>query len=134
VPTTGVACVGVGIYSNYLGVVNYLIDADEKYAAALSAASLGRNNFGAFLPLARYQLFITLGFGWAGSLLGFMGLALSVVLVVSLIKGPTIRRRSPFLLEAIYDENKGVERPNNWAKKEKPPPAQGAEGGSGVEV
>lgn len=58
VPTCGVACVGVGIYSIYVAVVNYLTDAYEKYAASeLSAASLGRNGFGAFLPLASYQLF-----------------------------------------------------------------------------
>lgn len=71
VPTCGIACVGIGIYSIYLGVVNYLTDAYEKYAAsALSAASLGRNMFGAFLPLASQPLFNDLGFGWAGSLLG----------------------------------------------------------------
>ncbi|KAK4944482.1 hypothetical protein LTR10_016156 [Elasticomyces elasticus] len=58
VPTCGVACVGVGIYSIYVSVVNYLTDAYVQFAAsALSAASLGRNSFGAFLPLASYVLF-----------------------------------------------------------------------------
>ncbi|KAK5192781.1 hypothetical protein LTR99_010342 [Exophiala xenobiotica] len=105
VPTCGVACVGVGIYSIYLAVVNYLTDAYEKYAAsALSAASLGRNVFGAFLPLASYQLFANLGYGWAGSLLGFIGLALTLVPVVLLIKGSAIRARSPFMREATFDE------------------------------
>jgi hypothetical protein len=85
-------------------VVNYL-DAYEKYAAsALSAASLGRNGFGAFLPLASYSLFKDLCYGWAGSLLGFIGLALTFVPVVLIIKGPEIRRRSPFMHEAAYDE------------------------------
>lgn len=88
VPTCGIACVGIGIYSIYMGVVNYLTDAYEKYAAsALSAASLGRNTFGAFLPLASYELFQNLGYGWAGSLLGFVGLALSVVPVILVVKG-----------------------------------------------
>jgi len=97
VPAIGVAIVGVGIYSIYMGVVNYLTDAYEKYAAsALSAASLGRNLFGAFLPLA-------LGFGWAGSLLGFVGLALSAVPVVLLFKGQEIRSRSPFMLDSTFD-------------------------------
>lgn len=58
VPTLGIGCVGLGIYSIYMatgmsaiqcseiradGVVTYLTDAYEKYASsALSAASLGR--------------------------------------------------------------------------------------------
>ena len=104
VPTLGIGCTGVGIYSIYMAVVNYLTDAYEKYAAsALSAASLGRNAFGAFLPLASYQLFKNLGYGWAASLLGFVGIALSVVPVVLVIKGPAIRRSSPFMRESTYD-------------------------------
>ncbi|KAB8233747.1 MFS general substrate transporter [Aspergillus alliaceus] len=103
VPTCGIAATGLGIYSIYMAVVNYLTDAYEKYAAsALSAASLGRNSFGAFLPLASFQLFENLGYGWAGSLLGFIGVALSVVPVVLVIKGPAIRRRSPFMREATF--------------------------------
>jgi hypothetical protein len=105
VPTCGIACVGIGIYSIYLGVVNYLTDAYEKYAAsALSAASLGRNMFGAFLPLASQPLFNTLGFGWAGSLLGFIGLAMTAIPIVLLFQGKKIRANSPFMSEASYDE------------------------------
>ncbi|KAJ5157905.1 uncharacterized protein N7482_009005 [Penicillium canariense] len=104
VPTLGVACTGVGIYSIYMAVVNYLTDAYEKYAAsALSAASLGRSSFGAFLPLASFELFDTLGYGWAGSLLGFVGVALSVVPVVLVLNGPDIRRRSPFMRESRFE-------------------------------
>ncbi|KAF2201867.1 MFS multidrug transporter-like protein [Delitschia confertaspora ATCC 74209] len=113
VPTIGVAIVGIGIYSIYMGVVNYLIDAYEKYAAsALSAASLGRNVFGAFLPLASYSLFENLGYGWAGSLLGFIGLALSAVPVVLVLKGREIRAKSPFMREATYDGDEEAEKPN----------------------
>ncbi|KAI4705308.1 hypothetical protein J4E81_000188 [Alternaria sp. BMP 2799] len=105
VPAIGICIVGVGIYSIYMGVVNYLTDAYEKYAAsALSAASLGRNTFGAFLPFASYSLFQNLGFGWAGSLLGFVGLALSLVPVVLLLKGREIRKKSPFMSEATFDD------------------------------
>ncbi|KAJ5937595.1 hypothetical protein N7454_003937 [Penicillium verhagenii] len=110
VPTLGIGCAGVGIYSIYMAVVNYLTDAYEKYAAsALSAASLGRNTFGAFLPLASYQLFQTLGYGWAGSLLGFVGIALSIVPVVLVLKGPDIRRRSPFMRESMFDSGEVVD-------------------------
>jgi MFS family permease len=130
VPAIGVAIVGVGIYSIYMGVVNYLTDAYEKYAAsALSAASLGRNSFGAFLPLASGQLFSTLGFGWAGSLLGFVGLALSVVPVVLLFKGREIRARSPFMLDSTFDSDEGEGRKNSYSTKGQGRTAGGPSGG-----
>jgi MFS family permease len=111
VPTMGITAAGVGIYSIYMAVVNYLTDAYERYAAsALSAASLGRNSFGAFLPLASPQLFSNLGFGWAGTLLGFIGLALSVVPVVLVWKGPAIRRSSRFMREATWDDDPEEEK------------------------
>jgi MFS family permease len=116
VPTLGIACVGLGIYEIYMAVVNYLADAYEKYAAsALSAASLGRNTFGAFLPLASQALYTNLGFQWASSLLGFIGLALSVVPVVLLLNGPAIRNRSPFMSESTYDEEEAESRRNSVA-------------------
>lgn len=96
---------GLGIYAIYMAVVNYLTDACEKYAAsALSTASMGRNTFAAFLPLATYQLFQNLGYGWAGSLLGFIALVLSVVPCVLVWKGSQIRKRSPFMREASFAE------------------------------
>jgi MFS family permease len=118
VPAIGVCIVGVGIYSIYMGVVNYLTDAYEKYAAsALSAASLGRNMFGAFLPLASYSLFQTLGFGWAGSLLGFVGAVLSLVPIVLLIKGRQIRAKSPFMSEATFDAEEADDRKNSLGQR-----------------
>lgn len=111
VPTIGITVTGLGIYSIYMAVINYLTDAYERYAAsALSAASLGRNSFGAFLPLASPQLFSNLGYGWAGTLLGFIGLALSAVPVVLVLKGPSIRRRSPFMREAMWDSDESEEK------------------------
>lgn len=111
VPAFGIGCVGYGIYGIYLAVVNYLADAYEKYAAsALSAASMGRNLFGAFLPLATPALYKTLPYPWASSLLGFIGLLLSGVPILLLLKGEAIRARSPFMLDAAYDEEEKVER------------------------
>lgn len=104
VPMFGVGFVGLGIYSIYLAVVNYLTDSYEKYAAsALSAASLGRNTFGAFLPLASPALYTNLGFQWASSLLGFVALVLTLAPVVLIVKGETIRKRSPFMRESTFD-------------------------------
>ncbi|PGH23494.1 hypothetical protein AJ80_02448 [Polytolypa hystricis UAMH7299] len=114
VPTCGITAAGVGIYSIYMAVVNYLTDAYEKYAAsALSAASLGRNTFASFLPLASFAMFQNLGFGWAGSLLGFIALALSVVPCVLVLKGPEIRRRSPFMKESTFTKEEEGDEGNN---------------------
>ena len=118
VPALGIACVGFGIYSIYLAVVNYLADAYEKYAAsALSAASLGRNVFGAFLPLATPALYKNLTYPWASTLLGFIGLVLSVVPAILLSKGEAIRAKSPFMLDATFDDEEAVDRRNSIASR-----------------
>lgn len=113
VPTIAIGAVGIGIYEIYMAVVNYLSDAYEKYAAsALSAASLGRNSFGAFLPLGTQALYTNLGFQWASSLLGFIGLVLSMAPVLLLMKGPQIREKSPFMREAKYGDDEDDEQPS----------------------
>lgn len=104
VPVLGIGCTGVGIYSILMTVINYLTDAYERYAAsALSATSLSRNVTSGLLPLSSIALFEHLGFGWAGSLLGFVGVALSIVPVILVLKGPEIRRRSLFMRESTFD-------------------------------
>ncbi|KAH0296332.1 putative multidrug transporter, partial [Aureobasidium melanogenum] len=112
-PAIGIAMVGFGIYSIYQAVVNYFTDAYSKYSAsALSAASFGRNVFGAFLPLASPQLYSNLGYQWASTLLGLVALILSLAPVFLLVKGPAIRARSPFMAESAYDDEDAEERKN----------------------
>ncbi|KAK5175609.1 uncharacterized protein LTR77_000748 [Saxophila tyrrhenica] len=114
-----------GMFCIYLAVVNYLADAYEKYAAsALSAASFGRNVFGAFLPLATPALYRDHGFQWSSSLIGFIALVLSAVPLILLLKGEAIRARSPFMLDATYDDDEANERrnsiPSRHTKERKP--------------
>ncbi|KAJ5900804.1 major facilitator superfamily domain-containing protein [Penicillium subrubescens] len=104
VPTLGIEYTGIGIYSILMTVINYMTDAYERYAAsALSATSLGRNVMSVLLPLSSPALFHHLGFGWAGTLLGFIGVALSTVPVVLVLKEPEIRQRSPFIQASTFD-------------------------------
>lgn len=118
VPTLGLACVGIGVYSIYLAVVNYLADAYEKYAAsALSAASMGRNVTGAFLPLATPAMYRAIGLHWASTLLGLIGLVLSIVPVILLVKGEAIRAHSPFMLDVTYEEDEATERRASLASR-----------------
>lgn len=125
VPALGIGCVGFGIYEIYIAVVNYLSDAYEKYtASALSAASLGRNTFGAFLPLAAPALYDNMGFNWASSLLGFIAVVLSIAPVILLLKGPQIRQKSPFMSESTYDEGEAESRRNSYASRKSMPMRQ----------
>ncbi|KAI4722013.1 putative multidrug transporter [Aureobasidium sp. EXF-10727] len=117
-PAIGIAMVGFGIYSIYQAVVNYFTDAYSKYSAsALSAASFGRNLFGAFLPLASPQLYSNLGYQWASTLLGLVALVLSLAPVFLLVKGSAIRARSPFMAESAYDDEDAEERRNGSVAK-----------------
>jgi len=117
VPTLGNGCVGLGICEVYMTVVSYLANAYEKYAAsALSAASLERNSFGAFLPLASQSLYSSLGFQWA---LGFIGLLLSSAPLMLLLKGPEIRRRSSFMSEASFTQDENTSRRSSWNVRRK---------------
>ncbi|EKD19991.1 uncharacterized protein L3040_002331 [Drepanopeziza brunnea f. sp. 'multigermtubi'] len=111
VPTIGIVLVGLGIFSIYLAVVNYLTDSYEKYAAfALSAASLGRNVSGAFLPLASPALYTNLGFQWGSNLLGCVALALSLGPVYLIWKGEAIGKRSPFMKESKFSPEEPKKR------------------------
>ncbi|PQE15833.1 hypothetical protein CJF30_00006262 [Rutstroemia sp. NJR-2017a BBW] len=102
VPTLGIACATMGIYSIYLATFNYLADTYHRYASsALAAQSFCRNMLGGIFPLITPALFNNLTFQGAGSLLGGIAAVLTVVPWVLAIYGPTIRRRSKFASEII---------------------------------
>ena len=103
VPTIALAFVGFGMFCCTTAVTGYLLDAYAKYAAsAIAGAAFLENAFAAFLPLATQSMYRTLGFQWAGSLLAFLALGLSLVPVVLVVCGREIRGRSPFMREAGY--------------------------------
>jgi hypothetical protein len=75
VPTLGIGCTGVGIYTILMAVNNFLIDGYEKYAAsALSATLLGRNIISAFVPLSSTALFTHWGMAGPEHCWGLSGL------------------------------------------------------------
>ena len=97
VPCLGIGCATMGIFSIYLAVFNYLADTYGAYASsALAAQSFSRNVFGAFTPLVVVQMYDRLGFQGASSLMGGIGVVLTVVPFVLLAYGPRIRARSKF--------------------------------------
>lgn len=97
VPSLGIACATLGIYSIYLATFNYLADIYHRYASsALAAQSFCRNMLGGVFPLVTVQLFNNLTFQGAASLLGGLATLLSVVPWVLVFYGPAIRKRSKF--------------------------------------
>ena len=103
-PSIGLGIVGFGSMVVMQAIMMYITDAYAKYAASASAAvCFGENMFAAFLPLAALRMYTELGFRWASSLLAFVALLLSFAPVVLVFRGEEIRRRSPFMKQAVYD-------------------------------
>ncbi|GKT52764.1 MFS multidrug transporter [Colletotrichum tofieldiae] len=97
VPALAIVSVTVGIFTVYLAVFNYLADTYHRYASsALAAQSMCRNLLAGVFPLFTNIMFQRLGYGGAGSLLGGIGLLLSLVPWLLCIYGEKIRGRSPF--------------------------------------
>ena len=104
VPSIGLCIIGWGSVVVMQAIMIYVTDSYARYAASASAAiCFGENIFAAFLPLAAMRMYTDLGFQWASSLLAFIALALSFAPVALVWKGKWIRRRSPFMREAVYD-------------------------------
>ena len=100
-PTTGLAMVGFGIQIVVSAVADYIEDAyaASNYAAsAISGIAAGENLVAGFLPLATKRMYTQLGYRWASTLLGFIGLVLSFAPVVFIWRGRSFRERSPFML------------------------------------
>lgn len=95
VPTIGVGMATMGIFSIFLATFNYTADCYHIYASsALAAQGICRNLIAGAFPLVTNQLFTNLGFHAASSLLGGIGLALTLVPWVLVFYGPKIRARS----------------------------------------
>ena len=102
VPAIAVGISTAGIFSVYLSVFNYLADTYQQYASsALAAQSFCRNMLGGIFPLISKQLFSNLTFGPAGSLLGAIGAALTLVPWVLVFYGRTIRANSKLTRKLI---------------------------------
>lgn len=88
---------GIGFLLLFQGLLNYLVDAYEVFAAsATAAAATSRSLFGAVLPFAAKPMYDRLGVAWACSVLGLLSLAMCVIPFAFIRFGDTIRERSEF--------------------------------------
>ncbi|EJU03367.1 MFS general substrate transporter [Dacryopinax primogenitus] len=102
-PAIGGFPVGFGFIFLYNACNNYLVDSYQRQAAsALAAKTFIRSIWGACAVLFTIQMYHRLGYQWASSLLGFIGLACCAIPYVFYFKGAAIRKYSSF---ATYDDD-----------------------------
>lgn len=96
-PAIGGFPVGFGFIFLYNSANNYLVDSYQHQAAsALAAKTFMRSFWGAAVVLFTNQMYDRLGYQWASSLLGFIGLACCAIPFVFYYKGAAIRARSHY--------------------------------------
>ena len=98
VPTLAICSFETGIFIIYLAGFNYLADTYGIFASsALAAQSMCRNLLAGIVPLFIDAMFQNIGYGPSGSILGGIGIALSLVPWALVFYGETIRSRSKFM-------------------------------------
>ncbi|BFZ64023.1 hypothetical protein YB2330_005161 [Saitoella coloradoensis] len=100
IPILAAGCFGAGLFIIILGILNYVVDAYQTYAAsALAGVILVRNVVGAGFPLFAAQMYEGMGPRWATSLLGFLSLGMCCIPFLFYFWGRGIRRASPWARE-----------------------------------
>ena len=80
-----------------MAILHYLTGSYQVFAASANGiASTGRCVLGALSPLAPKPMYTKLGIRWAGSLLAFLGLDMTVIPLVTVRYGDRIRGGSRF--------------------------------------
>ena len=122
VPTLSGLFTGFGIFSIFLALLNYIVDAYLMFAAsALAANTFLRSGFGAVFPLFATYMFNSMGIQWASTLLGCVALVLVPLPIVFLLYGKKIRGRSNFApaLDIQQDKRRDEESRGNDDSDEK---------------
>lgn len=97
VPTLSGLLTGFGIFSIFISLTNYIVDAYLIFSAsALAANTALRSLCGAVFPLFATYMFNGMGIQWASTLLGSVALVLVPLPIVFLLYGKKIRGKSKF--------------------------------------
>ena len=97
VPTLSGLCTGFGIFSVFLQLLNYIVDAYLMFAAsAIAGNTFLRSLFGCIFPLFATYMFDGMGINWAGTLLGCVAALMVPLPIIFLIYGKRIRAKSKF--------------------------------------
>ncbi|GAA6033954.1 hypothetical protein JCM8097_000426 [Rhodosporidiobolus ruineniae] len=94
-----------GLYMVYLATYNYLSDTYERYSSSAQAAqSLLRGFMGACFPFFGNKMYENLGYPYASTLVGGIGLIFVGVPLLMLRYGPALRQRSKVAMELSHLE------------------------------
>ena len=97
IPIIGTAFFGFGIILVFSGIFTFLVEAYPLYAAsALSANSFARSSFAAAFPLFGVQMYETLGYHWATTLLACLTLVMAPFPYVFFRYGKRLRAKSKY--------------------------------------
>ena len=101
--------VGFGLCGLYNPANNYIVDSYQHYAAsALAAKTFVRSIWGACVPLFTIQMYHTLGYEWASTLMAFISLACCLIPYLFFIYGARIRKFSRY----AYSPNMDAKKPD----------------------
>ena len=107
VPTLSGLFTGFGIFTIFLALLNYIVDAYLMFAAsALAANTFLRSGFGAVFPLFATYMFDGMGIQWASTLLGCVALLLVPLPIAFLLYGKKIRAKSHFAPAPDLEQDK----------------------------
>lgn len=102
-PNFGAVLMGFGFFTVFQAALNYLIDTFQEVAAsAVAANTFLRSMFAGSFPLFARIMFHDLGVGWAGSLLGFIAVALIPIPFLFYVFGQRIRARGKWSRGSVY--------------------------------
>lgn len=100
VPIIASAFWGAGIFIITLAMLNYVVDSYQTYSAsALAGANVVRNALGAGFPLFTDQMYSTLGYEWAGTLVACLSLFFVPLPIWWFFRGERLRLKSPWARE-----------------------------------
>jgi DHA1 family multidrug resistance protein-like MFS transporter len=97
VPVLSGLFTGFGIFSIFLSLLNYIVDAYLMFAAsAIAGNTFMRSMFGGVFPLFATFMFEGMGIEWASTLLGCVAAILVPMPIFFYVYGKRIRARSKF--------------------------------------
>lgn len=97
VPVLSGLFTGFGIFSIFLSLLNYIVDAYLMFAAsAIAANTFMRSIFGGVFPLFATQMFNGMGIQWASTLIGCVAVVLAPMPIFFYLYGKKIRAKSKF--------------------------------------
>lgn len=126
VPVLSGLLTGFGIFSIFLSLLNYIVDAYLMFAAsAIAANTFMRSLFGGIFPLFATYMFNGMGIQWAATLLGCVALVLVPMPIVFYVFGKKIRAKSKFAPAPDIAQDKRRDEESKYSQQE-----EAAESGS----